>query len=84
MANVTAGVDDAGVITFGAAYEDFKAADILLISGTDSHESKTVVFTEWMMRSWAKMIFVVRLGQLVRHPVGRLLETERDLLGSSA
>ena len=59
MANDTAGVDDAGIITFSAAYEDFKAANVLFISGTDPYESKTVAFTEWMMRSKAKMIFVV-------------------------
>lgn len=59
MANDTAGVDDAGIITFSAAYEDFKAASVLFISGTDPYESKTVVFTEWMMRSKAKMVFVV-------------------------
>jgi arsenite oxidase large subunit len=59
MASDTAGVDDAGIITFSAAYEDFQKADVLFVSGTDPYESKTVVFTEWMMRSPAKMIFVV-------------------------
>lgn len=59
MSNDTAGIDDAGIITFSAAYEDFKAADVLFVSGTDPYESKTVVFTEWMMQSKAKMIFVV-------------------------
>jgi len=59
MSNDTAGMDDAGIVTFSAAYEDFKAASVLFISGTDPYESKTVVFTEWMMRSKAKMIFVV-------------------------
>lgn len=59
MSNDTAGMDDAGIVTFSAAYEDFKTANVLFISGTDPYESKTVVFTEWMMRSKAKMIFVV-------------------------
>lgn len=59
MSNDTAGLDDAGIITFSAAYEDFKAADVLFVSGTDPYESKTVVFTEWMMRSKGTMIFVV-------------------------
>ena len=59
MASDTPGVDDSGIITFSAAYKDFQAPDVLFISGTDPYESKTVVFTEWMMRSKAKMIFVV-------------------------
>ncbi len=59
QSNDTAGIDDAGFITFGAAYEDFQSADVMFISGTDPYESKTVIFTEWMMRSSAKMIFVV-------------------------
>jgi len=59
MTSDTAGIDDAGIVTFSAAYEDFAAADVLFISGTDPYESKTVVFTEWMMRSNAKMLFVL-------------------------
>lgn len=59
MSNDTAGIDDAGIVTFSAAYQDFKEADVLFISGTDPYESKTVAFTEWMMRSKARMVFVV-------------------------
>ena len=59
MSNDTAGIDDAGIITFSASYADFKDADVLFISGTDPYESKTVVFTEWMMHSGATMIFVL-------------------------
>ena len=46
----TAGIDDAGIITFSASYEDWASADVIFISGTDPFETKTIVFTEWMMR----------------------------------
>jgi len=44
--NDTAGIDDAGIITFSAAYEDYALADVIFISGTDPYETKTVLFTE--------------------------------------
>ncbi len=47
--NDTAGVDDAGVITFSASYRDWGDADVLMISGTDPYETKTIVFTQWIM-----------------------------------
>ncbi len=55
----TAGVDDAGIIPFSACYEDWSLADVIFISGTDPWETKTVLFTEWMMPGGAKMIFVL-------------------------
>ncbi len=57
--NDTAGVDDSGIITFSASYEDYSLADVLFISGTDPFETKTIIFTEWMMKSNAKMIMVL-------------------------
>ncbi len=45
----TAGVDDSGIIPFSASFEDWSLADVIFISGTDPFETKTVVFTEWMM-----------------------------------
>ena len=45
----TAGIDDAGLITFNASYDDWGQADVIFISGTDPFETKTVLFTEWMM-----------------------------------
>jgi arsenite oxidase large subunit len=47
--NDTAGVDDSGIITYSANYEDWGAADVLFISGTDPFETKTVLFTSWIM-----------------------------------
>ncbi len=56
MSNDTAGVDDAGLITFAASYDDWKEADVIFISGTDPYETKTTMFTNYMM-SGQKLIF---------------------------
>ncbi len=56
--NDTAGVDDSGIITFSASYEDWSAADVVFISGTDPFETKTIVFTSWMMGG-PKLIFTL-------------------------
>ncbi|MDA2934118.1 arsenate reductase (azurin) large subunit [Acidobacteria bacterium AH-259-D05] len=58
--NDTAGVDDAGVVTFSASNQDWSLADVIFISGTDPFETKTVLFTEWMMKGHPnKMIMVL-------------------------
>lgn len=54
----TAGVDDSGIITFSASYKDWSEADVLFISGTDPYETKTIVFTSWLMNG-PKMIMVL-------------------------
>ena len=46
----TGGLDDSGLINFNASYDDWQAAEVLFVSGTDPYESKTVVFTEFMMK----------------------------------
>ena len=46
---VRGGLDDAGIITFSAAYQDWADAEVIYISGTDPFETKTVLFTSWMM-----------------------------------
>ncbi|MEM7120231.1 MAG: arsenate reductase (azurin) large subunit [Pseudomonadota bacterium] len=56
-----AGLDDAGVNSFSASFEDWGACDVAFMSGVDPYETKTVLFTEWMM--WGenpdkRMIFV--------------------------
>ncbi|MCP4419503.1 MAG: arsenate reductase (azurin) large subunit [Chloroflexi bacterium] len=56
--NDTAGIDDSGIITFSASYQDWGDADVLFISGMDPFESKTVIFTDWLMDG-PKMIFVM-------------------------
>ncbi|MEW5988807.1 MAG: molybdopterin-dependent oxidoreductase, partial [Chloroflexota bacterium] len=45
----TAGVDDSGIITFSASYQDWADSEVIFLSGTDPYETKTVVFTSWMM-----------------------------------
>ncbi|MCH7706036.1 MAG: arsenate reductase (azurin) large subunit [Chloroflexi bacterium] len=55
----TAGVDDTGIQTFSASYDDWKEADVLFISGTDPFETKTIVFTSWIMAKPKKIIYVL-------------------------
>lgn len=43
------GLDDAGINSFSASYADFGMADTIFCSGVDPYETKTVLFTEWMM-----------------------------------
>ncbi len=58
MGSDTGGVDDAGIITFSASYQDWADADVIYISGTDPFETKTIVFTSWMMGK-PKLIFAL-------------------------
>jgi len=44
----TPGYRDAGFDNFGPSYEDWGAADTLLICGTDPYETKTIIFTQWI------------------------------------
>ncbi len=57
--NDTAGIDDAGFMTFSASYDDWGQAEVIFISGSDPYESKTIVFTEWMMKRNKKIIMVL-------------------------
>ena len=57
--NDTAGIDDAGINTFSAAYDDWKEAETIFLSGTDPYETKTIVFTDWMMGPGKKLIMVL-------------------------
>ena len=56
--NDTAGVDDSGIITFSASYQDWGDSDVIFISGTDPFETKTILFTSWMMNG-PKLIMVL-------------------------
>ncbi len=47
-ATSTPGYRDAGFDNFAPSYEDWGAADTLLISGTDPYETKTIIFTSWI------------------------------------
>ena len=58
----TPGFRDAGFDNFGPAYEDWRDAETLLMCGTDPYESKTILFTDWIMPGIAngqKAIFLL-------------------------
>lgn len=46
----TPGMSDAGIDNFSPAYEDWSAADVLFVAGTDAFESKTIIFNEWILK----------------------------------
>ncbi|MGF1695562.1 arsenate reductase (azurin) large subunit [Vibrio lamellibrachiae] len=45
----TPGFRDAGFDNFGPSYDDWGAADTLMICGTDPYETKTIIFTQFIM-----------------------------------
>lgn len=58
----TPGFRDAGFDNFGPSYEDWRDAETLLICGTDPYETKTILFTQWIMRGierGQKAIFMI-------------------------
>ncbi len=60
-ATSTPGYRDAGFDNFAPSYEDWGAADTLLISGTDPYETKTIIFTQWIkpaIERGMKVIFI--------------------------
>ncbi len=59
--NDAAGLDDAGIDAFSASFEDWGSCDTLFMSGVDPFETKTTLFTTWIMRGAnprKKLIFV--------------------------
>ncbi|MEO0991861.1 MAG: molybdopterin-dependent oxidoreductase, partial [Pseudomonadota bacterium] len=58
----TPGFRDAGFDNFGPSYDDWADADTLLMCGTDPYESKTILFTNFIMpaiQSGQKAIFLL-------------------------
>ncbi|WP_371223919.1 arsenate reductase (azurin) large subunit [Roseovarius sp. 2305UL8-3] len=58
----TPGFRDAGFDNFGPSYEDWGSADTLLMCGTDPYESKTILFTDYIMpaiQNGQKTIFLL-------------------------
>jgi arsenite oxidase large subunit len=45
----TPGLDWAGIDAFSASYEDWGMADVIFFSGVDPYETKSVLFTSWIM-----------------------------------
>jgi arsenite oxidase large subunit len=56
--NDATGLDDAGIDSFAACYEDWAEAEVAFLSGVDPYETKTTLFTQWMMPGDKKFIFV--------------------------
>lgn len=46
----TPGFRDAGFDNFAPSYEDWRDAETLMICGTDPYETKTVLWTQWIMK----------------------------------
>jgi len=58
----TPGFRDAGFDNFAPSYEDWRDAETLLICGTDPYETKTILFTQWIMpgiQNGQRTIFMV-------------------------
>ncbi|MDP1904741.1 MAG: arsenate reductase (azurin) large subunit [Pseudomonadota bacterium] len=56
--NDATGLDDAGLDSFAASYQDWGDCEVAFMSGVDPYETKTTLFTTWMMPGDKKMIFV--------------------------
>jgi len=58
----TPGFRDAGFDNFGPAYEDWGSAETLLVCGTDPYETKSIIFTQYIMPAIAKGQKVIMLN----------------------
>ena len=56
--NDATGLDDAGIDSFASSYQDWGDCEVAFLSGVDPYETKTTLFTQWMMPGDKKMIFV--------------------------
>lgn len=67
------GFRDAGFDPFAPSYEDWRDAETLLICGTDPYETKTILYTQWIMEginNGQKTIFMLpRSSAGVAHAV---------------
>ncbi|RRJ85031.1 molybdopterin-dependent oxidoreductase [Aestuariirhabdus litorea] len=58
----TPGFRDAGFDNFGPSYEDWGGADTLMVCGTDPYETKTVIFTQYIMPAIQRGMKVIMLN----------------------
>ncbi|MCX4027461.1 arsenate reductase (azurin) large subunit [Endozoicomonas sp. SM1973] len=58
----TPGFRDAGFDNFGPSYDDWGAADVLMICGTDPYETKTILFTQYIMPAIQKGMQTITLN----------------------
>ncbi|MFQ6029684.1 MAG: molybdopterin-dependent oxidoreductase, partial [Dehalococcoidia bacterium] len=54
----TPGLSDAGINAFSAAYQDWKDAEVIFLSGVSLYESKSILFQEWIAPGGATLIVV--------------------------
>lgn len=54
----TPGLSDAGINAFSAAYEDWKLAEVICVSGVSLYETKSILFQDWVHTGGAKLIVV--------------------------
>ena len=59
LSNDATGLDDAGIDSFSASYQDWGEAEVIFFSGVDPFETKTIIFTSWIMKGPKKLIFVL-------------------------
>lgn len=58
----TPGFRDAGYDNFGPSYDDWGSAETLLVCGTDPYETKTMIFTQFIMPAMASGQKVIMLN----------------------
>jgi len=58
----TPGFRDAGFDNFGPSYDDWGAADTLMIVGTDPYETKTIIYTQYIMPAIQRGMKVIMLN----------------------
>ena len=54
----TPGLSDAGINAFSAAYEDWRMAEVILVSGVSLYESKSILFQDWVAAGGATLIVI--------------------------
>jgi len=52
------GLSDAGIDAFGAAFADDRAAEVILVAGSDPYETKSVRFTQWQSAGGSRLVVV--------------------------
>ena len=51
-------LSDAGINAFSAAYEDWKDAEVILLSGVKLYETKSILFQEWVSKGGATLVVI--------------------------
>ncbi|MFQ5934676.1 MAG: molybdopterin-dependent oxidoreductase, partial [Dehalococcoidia bacterium] len=54
----TPGLSDAGINAFSAAYQDWRDAEVIYVSGVTLYETKSILFQQWVVPGGAKLVVV--------------------------